>query len=229
MPRNTTITVGLAAAISFVFPVVAHADVNDASEPQATSMRTAHTSFGFRVGGYGFRNTHDPDKGEWEDCKMGGVGVFGQRSLSKFLFAEAAVDIYSAEDLQEQVEAGAVEMDRVSGIASVAAGAKMPVGRFTPYVQTGLGIEVTRVRANGMEDNAVLPMGFVGLGADVRLTDGLYFGMNFRTNVMKHYLHGHDGDDLVPAVGGGEHEHDGHLQSEYDLATQGQFFLRYQM
>ncbi len=63
MLRNATITVGLAAAVSFVSPVVAHADVNDASEPKTTSMRTAHHSFGFRVGGYGYRSTCDTDKG----------------------------------------------------------------------------------------------------------------------------------------------------------------------
>lgn len=189
-------------------------------------MRTAHHSFGFRVGGYGYRNTQHADKGEWDDCRMDGVGIFGQRTFGEHFFGEVGFDMYSSADTQEQLDAGRVVMDRVSGIATVAAGAKVNVGRLTPYVQSGLGLEATRIRLEGSEDSGVYPMGFVGLGADLRLTRGLSFGMNFRTNVMKHFVHGGDAG-MVPAVGG--HDHTDDLASEYELAAQGQFFLRYQM
>jgi hypothetical protein len=224
MPRITT-TITITAALALCAPVIAHADANDAKDQQLTaSMRTAHHSFGFRVGGYGFRNTTHPDKGEWDDCRMNGVGLFGQRTLTKHLFAEAAFDIYSAEDLEEQLDSGAPVMDRVSGIGTLAGGAKMSMGRFTPYIQAGLGLEMTRVRMGEFEERKVFPMGFIGLGADLRITGSLHIGANLRTNVMRHYAH--DGGELLQSAGGDRgHE----MASEYDTAAQGQFFLKYTM
>jgi hypothetical protein len=224
MTRNTTL-LGLTAALLIAQPVVARAEPDDATDNMTASMRTAHSSFGFRVGGYGYRNTQHADKGEWDDCRMSGLGLFGQRTLSKHLFAEVGLDVYFTEDLQEQLDAGEVVMDRLSTIGTVAGGAKMDFGRLTPYVQLGAGVEVTRIRLHGVEDRAVLPMGFVGIGAKLRATRRLSLGVNARTNLMRHYLH--TPEEMVQHVN--SDSHDDHLTSEYDLAAQGQFFLQYQM
>ncbi len=226
MLRNTT-TLGCTALL-LALPVVAHADQNGAKDHQqpTASTRTAQTSFGFRVGGYGFRNTEHADVGRWDDCRMDGVGIFAQRALSRHFFAEAGFDLYSAADLNEQLDAGGSVMDRVSGIATVAAGARAPGKRFSPYVQGGVGIELTRARMadHDLEDQAALPMGFFGVGLDLRVSQNFVIGASARFNAMKHYVHGHAAHDPVAAA-----TTEQHMEGEYDVASQGQFFIKYQL
>jgi len=223
--RNTT-TLALAAALLLGLPVAARADSNGATDNHLhSSMRTAHHSFGFRVGGYGYRNTEDPASGEWNDCRMNGLGIFGQRSMSEHLFAEAAVDMYSTAGFPDELASEEQAMDRVSALLSVAGGARVTLfDRLSPYVQLGVGAEVTRARLNGLEDRGVYPMGFFGFGGDLRVTRRFYVGMNVRTNVMKHYVH--NGAGSIAAM-----TEPGHtaLQSEYDAAAQAQFFLKLDM
>jgi len=173
-------------------------------------------SFGARAGGYGFRNTDDPAMGQWDDCRMDGAGLFGQRTLTRFLFAELGFDLYTARDAIP-VEGMPAPMDRISGITTVAGGARVPWRWVQPYVQLGVGLEVTRVEMpeHDLADRALLPMGFVGVGAELWPTEHLAVGANVRTNVMKHFDHG--GPD------------DTQMTGEFDTAAQGQLFLKYQM
>jgi len=60
-------------------------------------------------------------------------------------------------------------MDRLSGLASAAAGLRMfPESRINGYVQLGIGIEMTKISApmgdQVVEDKLVLPLGFIGIG-----------------------------------------------------------------
>jgi hypothetical protein len=97
----------------------------------------------------------------------------------------------------------------------VAAGARLfPTARVSPYVQLGVGAELTRVRlpALAMQDTALLPMGFFGVGADVRIGERLKLGAALRVNAMGYYDDAQFQTELAP---------------EAELATQGQFFAAY--
>lgn len=183
-------------------------------------------SFGVRVGGYGFRNTSEPDAGTWDDCRMDGAGLFAQRSLGRHLFAEAAFDLYTAVEGTPTAEMPVPGMDRISGLTTVAGGARIPWRWFSPYVQVGMGLEVTRVKmaAEGLQQHQVLPMGFFGVGADLRVTDHLSVGGNIRSNLMKHF--DHDGGAAAREAG---EAGPGEMSGEYEAAAQGQFFVRYEM
>ncbi len=171
-------------------------------------------SFGARAGGYGFRNTEDPEMGQWDDCRMDGAGIFGQRTLTRYLFAEVGFDLYTARDATP-VAGMPDPMDRISGITTVAGGARVPWRWVQPYVQLGVGLEVTRVEMpeHDMSDRALYPMGFLGVGAELWPTEHLSLGANVRTNLMKHFDHS------------GTEE----MTSEFEAAGQGQLFLKYQI
>lgn len=194
-------------------------------DPVVTASSPVKYSFGARAGGYGFRNTQHAGLGEWDDCRMDGAGVFAQRSFTRHLFAEAGFDLYSARDATPTDEMPA-PMDRISGITTVAGGARVPWRWVSPYVQLGVGLEVTRVRMpeHGMDDRALVPMGFFGFGAELRATEHLSLGANVRTNVMKHYIHGGDGHTHDAA----EPDHS-EMKGEFDAAAQGQLFLKYEI
>ena len=186
----------------------------------------ADYAIGARVGGYGFRNTQHADVGKWDDCRMEGMGVFAQRSVTRNFFVEAAFDLYTARDGTPTAEMPIPGMDRISGTTTVAGGARVPWKWFSPYVQLGVGVEVTRVEmaSHGLSDRAVLPTGFFGIGTDLRLSKSLSLGGNIRNHVMKHYVHGNDGH-MHEADDGGHTE----MAGEYDTAVQGQLFVRYQL
>jgi hypothetical protein len=77
---------------------------------------------------------------------------------------------------------------------------------------------------HGMDDRAVLPMGFFGVGAELRATEHISLGANVRTNLMKHYEHGGDGH----IHGAGDEAH-GEMAGEFEAAAQGQLFLKYEI
>jgi hypothetical protein len=186
---------------------ITHSSATRADEPSVAY------SFGARAGGYGFRNTEDPQMGQWDDCRMDGAGIFGQRTFTRHLFAEVGFDLYTARDAVP-VEGMPDPMDRISGITTVAGGARVPWRWVQPYVQLGVGLEVTRVEMpeHDLSDRAVYPMGFLGVGAELWPTEHLSLGANVRTNMMKHFDHG-----------------DGRMTGEFEAAAQGQLFLKYQI
>lgn len=159
---------------------------------------------GVRVGGYGFRDA----EGGWEDCRMDGVGVFAERRIGRHLFAEAGLDQYNAKADTVARE----QMDRTSTHVTVAAGLRAPHRWVSPYIQVGAGVELTSVTMDGHHEDRTLPSGFFGIGADLRLTRHLRAGMNLRFHSMGHFDH-----------------HSGHMEVEQTPASQGQFFLRYDM
>lgn len=215
------------AALFLALPLLAAAPgAASADTPPDTGVESApfqgRFSFGARAGGFGFRNTEHSDAGKWDDCRMDGIGVFAQRSFTPHLFAEAAFDLYTAADATPTAEMPEPAMDRISGITTVAAGARMPWRWVQPYVQLGVGVEVTRVEmaSHDAEDRAVSPMGFVGFGAEVRPTERFSIGAAARTNLIRHYEHG-------PMAADGEHEHS--MDTEYEAAAQGQLFVKLEM
>jgi hypothetical protein len=215
----------LAGATLLTAGGTAAAEPSDGDPAVTQTGPAARYAFGVRAGGYGFRNTQHAELGEWDDCRMDGAGVFAQRTLTRHLFAEVGFDLYTAKEATAMP--GAVgAMDRISGITTVAGGARIPWRWVQPYAQLGIGIEVTRVEmpAHGLEDRAVLPMGFLGFGAELFATEHLSIGANVRTNLMKHYEHGADGHSHE----GGDPAHT-EMSGELDAAAQGQLFLKYQI
>ncbi|HUH02412.1 MAG TPA: outer membrane beta-barrel protein [Kofleriaceae bacterium] len=219
----TTVTVSTPALAQPATPMV-----------QTPSDSGQEYAFGMRVGGYGFRNTQAESAAEkWNDCRMNGLGLFGQKHLTEHAFLEAGSDIYFSDDMiLGEDSTHAENMDRLSGLLSVSAGLRMyPASRVSAYAQVGVGLELTRVTmgaaAHGHTDGPVaasapaemtstrtLPMGFVGFGGDVRVGSRTRLGANFRTNLMAHFDHG-EGMTTLEAVP--------------EAANQVQFYLRYSL
>lgn len=191
--------------------------------PTSASAEPFVDTVGARVGGYGFREmastsfmTEKSTTG-WEACRMNGLGVFASRNLNKHFFAEGALDTYFTDAFPTGEAHGNYDtpIDRVSGLLTIAGGARLfPDKVVSPYVQLGVGAEVTRVRlpALGMQDTALLPFGFFGVGATVRVGEKLRLGASLRVNAMGYY------DDA---------QFQTELKHHYELATQGQFFFSY--
>ena len=241
MTRTTTALSTLCAA--FLAPALALANPTAAPAPEPTatpapalvpvpaapapaapvvvSVHTPEITVGLRAGGYGFRSTEPGQEGEWNDCKMDGSGIFAQRTLSRRFYAEAGLDFYHAKN--ETVAPGT--MDRASTIATIAGGVRLlPERRFSPYLQVGTGVELTKASIHGSDAHTqgVFPMGFFGLGVDVAVARGFGLGIAMRTNVMAHFPHTEE-----PMAGaGGEHTHD-LGDPDFELAAQGQLFATY--
>ncbi len=184
--------------------------------------------FGARVGGYGFREIRDGNT-RWEDCRMDGLGLFTTVDLSSHVFGEIGVDYY-------QAHAGTVDhgMDRESGHVLAAVGARMfPDFFLSPFIQVGAGAEWTRIKvtASSAEREDVLPTGFLGVGAELNLTDQLKIGTTVRMFLMGHPL-AHDATTYEDLDGHGASfqaltADDEKIPLEYGAAGQLQFFLRY--
>lgn len=168
---------------------------------------------GARIGGYGFRE-HESGAGGWQDCRMNGVGVFVDRPLAGPWYLEGGLDTYFAagEGGHTHGSVEAAPMDRVSALLTVGGGARLLRGaRVSPFVIVGAGVELTRVSLPGaVEGSFVLPMGFFGVGADLRL-GRVSLGATIRVNAMGHFAHDAATVELTP---------------EAELAAQAQFHAR---
>jgi hypothetical protein len=166
-------------------------------------------TFGFRVGGYGFR---DPAGGaaDWEECRMNGLGLYAQRGFWGPLFLEAGADLYFAADRNEEYMQ---KLDRFSGLLSLAAGVRTrPTARVIGYAQLGVGMEFTRVEVEGVNQRQmVLPDAFLGVGIAVRVTDRLQLGGNMRIHAMGYF------------------EGDATMEATPQAAAQGQLFVGYDL
>ena len=178
--------------------------------PAAASPHSALApSFGLRVGGYSFRS---PESRAWDDCQMGGVGLFGQLALTRYAFVELGVDSYQAS------KNGDRDMDRVSVMPTVAGGLRMfPDFVITPYVQIGTGMEWTRVDFEGRRTQGIFPLGFLGVGSEIHFSKHFKAGANLRFLGMAHPRSEADAAVASSAA----------PKMEYRPAAQGQFFLRY--
>lgn len=199
----------LFASALFALPVTASADL-------------AGLAIGGRVGCYGFREqaSSTGERSRWDACRMNGIGVFAQKELPGPFFAEAGLDAYFSEDFpisSESTSEYETPLDRLSALTTVAAGVRMfPRAIVSPYVQVGIGAEVTRVRAPklALEESRVLPMGFFGIGAELHAGKRLSLGANLRVNLMGYF----DDDALMT-----------NLDPEAEIAAQGQFYAKYSL
>jgi hypothetical protein len=185
----------------------------------ATAAAEPIDTVGARIGGYGFHNQQAGDRADaWNDCRMNGFGVFARKDLG-VLNVEGGADIYSSESFPMKPAPGDASEDRLSGLVTVAAGARiLDTGRFRALAQLGAGVELTHVQmsmTNGTtgEDSRALPLGFVGVSAELRLGDRTSIGAAMRTFVMGKF-------EANPAC---------QLEVVPSAAAQGQFYLAYRI
>jgi hypothetical protein len=175
---------------------------------------------GFRIGGYGFRDVQGDAGGRWQDCRMNGLGVFGQRDfLGRHLHVEAGFDIYFATHRRDHNQG----MDRVSGLLSAAVGGRIiPDAVVSPYAQLGTGLEITRVELEGLGSGTrTVPLAFLGIGADLQI-HRFSAGLNIRANLMAQFPHDHE-------PGAPAHDHGGLPGTEMEVAAQMQFYAAYRL
>jgi hypothetical protein len=194
-----------------------------AALPVTASASLAGLAIGGRVGGYGFREqaSGSGDRSRWDACRMNGIGVFAQKELPGPFFLEVGLDAYFSEDFplgsSDAHSDYETPLDRLSALTTVAAGVRwFPRAIVSPYVQIGAGAEVTRVRAPelSLEDSYVLPMGFFGIGAELRAGSRLRLGANLRVNLMGYF----DDDALMTR-----------FDPQAEIAAQGQFYAKYEL
>ena len=202
------------------------------SETIPTKAAPPTYDLGVRVGGYGFRRDGDVRPGEgWTECRMNGFGVFGSRSLTGPMFAEAGIDMYSSADFPiDSMSAMDLPIDRTSGLFSVALGARTQVASWLRgYIQLGGGLELSRVSVpygdERVRANKAMPEGFFGAGADLRIANRTYIGATFRALVMGTF--DYDPDRLDPQQGWvSAPPADEVFDASPGVAAQAQFFVR---
>ena len=137
-------------------------------------------AIGVRVGGYGFRQLDTDESRNWNNCRMNGVGIYTTMDISRHLFAELSADMYHAHTptLRQGI-------DRISLHTAAVLNARMaPDFLISPFIQIGGGAEYTWVEVYGNKDQALMPVGFVGLGGEVNI-DRFKLGMTIRSNAMQ--------------------------------------------
>ena len=188
-------------------------------------------SIGFRVGGYGFRREGVSSQAQsWDECRMNGLGIFGQAALRGPLFVETALDTYFSTNQGQPTD---LPLDRQSALLSVAAGARTQVTSWLRgYAQLGVGLELTRVAVpygdSTIRDNKAMPDGFLGIGGDIRIARATYVGANFRTLVMGNFDYDtarlQMSNDWVAAPKSSDV-----FAASPAFATQAQFYLRHDL
>lgn len=185
-------------------------------------------SVGFRVGGYGFHRENDSN---WNECRMNGAGVFAQRAVRGPLYLEAGLDAYATIGGAPSTD---LPIDRQSALVSVAAGARTNVTPWlSGYVQVGTGLELARVAVpygdgTQIRDDKVMPAGFFGVGADLRIARGTFIGATLRTLVMGNFDYDPQRLQMANAWVAPPPASDVFSASP-SLAAQGQFYLRHDL
>jgi hypothetical protein len=183
-------------------------------------------SAGARVGGYGFRRSSSDGQPSFDQCRMSGLGIFAQRTLGRRAFVETGVDLYSSQPGEDQD----LPLDRSSALITAAIGVRSHFTRHIDgYAQLGAGVELTRVSvpyADGaIRDQLALPLGFIGMGADVRFGARTHLGAAFRVHAMGNFdyaperLEMETGWTRPPSA-------DEVFAASPAVAAQGQFYLR---
>ena len=156
----------------------------------STTAAADPMSVGFRIGGYGFRREGASSETQtWDQCRMNGLGLFGNRTITGPLFVEAGLDTYFSTNQGQPTD---LPIDRQSALVSVAGGVRTQVTSWLRgYAQLGVGMELTRVAVpygdSTIRDSKALPDGFLGIGGDIRIADGTYLGASMRTFVMGNF------------------------------------------
>lgn len=186
----------------------------------AAEAAASPVSLGARVGGYGFRHAQGSDL-EWQDCRMDGVGFFGNIDLPASLYVELSADYYHATG--ETVAGG---MDRIALLGLAGIGVRLfQHFPLQPHFLIGGGVDTSRITVGDDEATRALPVGFVGIGAELVIRR-FALGMTLRANAMALPDHDHSGShshkhDLVGPDEG--------IQTRTEVAGQALFTLRYQL
>ncbi|HEX8789577.1 MAG TPA: hypothetical protein VF765_01400 [Polyangiaceae bacterium] len=186
------------------------------AEEQDDFVSHMHPGFGARVGGYGFWS---PTKTVWDDCPMGGVGIFGTLDVTKNLYVEAALDQYDSTPILGDTDG--VSMSRISVLTSGAIGLRMfPEFVIVPHIEVGAGMEWTRVEELSQKVEGVYPLGFISIGGELNVFKHIKAGADLRfLGMAKPY------EDSTQQVAPGVAE--GTVKMEMMPAAQGLFYARY--
>lgn len=235
MPKRLTAAIPIIAAVTLATP--AHADSlfgNDARRDRAADTKARglelRPGFGARVGGYGFRH-RDGSSEKWDDCRMQGFGLFGTVDLGDHFFTSLGVDLYHA--APETVAEG---MDRDSTHGLLGAGVRMfPHFILSPQLEAGGGLEWTRLSTGAGTTEAVLPVGFLGLGVALHVTPQFDLGAAVRVLATTQPMHAEHASASAALTGDlgqsrqaleGDH---GSPELGFGVATQGQIFALYRL
>jgi hypothetical protein len=229
--KARSVVVGVALAL--IVPAVAAAETQTQTAP-SPSVRSPSVSspysFGARVGGYGFRRDSGDSRNEWDECRMNGLGVFGERRLGRYLFVETGLDFYFSESFPLPESDADLPIDRMSGLVTAAAGLRARATSWlSGYAQLGIGLELTRVEVpyddHSITDQLALPVGFIGIGGDIKIASKTYLGANLRAHVMGNF--DYDPAKLEMESGWTEPPSASEVfDPSADLAAQGQFYIR---
>ncbi len=159
--------------------------------------------FGARVGGYGFRRDAADARSNWDECRMNGLGVFGERRVGAHLFVEGGLDLYFSESFPQPPNDQDLPIDRISGLLTAAVGLRAAgPWRTSGYAQVGVGLELTRVSVpydgGAISDHLAMPAGFLGVGGDLRVGRHTYLGANLRAYLMGNFDYDPDQLDMQP-------------------------------
>jgi hypothetical protein len=206
--------VAIALATAFAPRPALATDEPPSPQPEDPFVERYHPGFGARIGGYQFRS---PETGLWNDCPMGGVGIFGTLDFGRYAFVEAALDTYSTTPLLGGTEG----MDRVSVLPSAAIGARMfPDFYVVPYVQLGAAAEWTRVSELSQRVEGVFPVGFLGIGGELNVFRHIRAGADLRFLGMSQPYEDKT-SQVAPGVATGT------VRMQLQAAGQALFFARY--
>ncbi|MGE0548709.1 MAG: hypothetical protein AB7O24_13530 [Kofleriaceae bacterium] len=205
--------------------LLAHTASAEPTSVRATPSPEPTYDVGFRVGGYGFRR--EGSSADWTECRMNGVGLFATRTLPGPLFVEAGLDAYTSEGA---AQVGDLPIDRMSGLISVAIGARTNVTSWLRgYLQLGGGVELSRVSVpygehETIRDDKAMPEAFFGVGLDFRIARGTYLGAAMRTHVMGNFEYQPGDVEMNKWVGSPASATV--FDASPDFAAQGQFYVR---
>ncbi len=175
-------------------------------------------SFGFRLGGYSFRNVDEDGDTKWNEAQTGGIGAFGTLDFGHYVYSELGLDFYSS-------DGGAVEregIDRFSTAITGAVGVRMfPKFVITPNVHIGLGAQFNKVEAVelGIDETRLDPVMFIGVGVEGNIGDHVRLGLNVR------FLAAFYAEVAEPPPG--NLAAPGELENDFGPAAQAQLFFRY--
>lgn len=184
-----------------------------AQDVQEMSTGWIAPSLGARVGGYGFRQLNEETNLiNWENCRMNGVGVFGDFDLANTKFySEISLDMYHA--IATPLSQG---IDRLSFHTQGAVGYRIPLTSWlVPNIHLGGGAEFTRVEIHNKLDRRIVPVGFAGIGGEIALKE-MRFGMAIRSNVMQ-----------LPEYGWNSSNNTAKMTYRTEVAGQALFSMRY--
>lgn len=187
-------------------------------------------SFGGRVGGYGFRRDAGDTRSDWDECRMNGLGVFGERRFGGHLFVEGGLDFYFSESFPQERNPEDLPIDRMSGLFTAAVGLRASgPWRTTGFAQVGAGLELTQVTipydGGSISDQLALPAAFIGIGGDIRIARGTYIGANLRAYAMGNFDYDPAQLEMEPGWVSPPSADEVFAPSP-DAAAQGQFYLR---